>query len=347
MIVNASTLSAGNYFGQIQVRASGAGNSPTTLVILNVLPPNSTLGPEVRPSGLVFIGTADSAPGSQTVQIAHRGSGATAFKSNRLNYADVVWFSNVPRRWELCPPINRPASPYSPIFRAGARHRSGAIHAAVRRWQRADGEHSRWCLHRALCRGRQPGARVRRGRRLQPRRLAIQVTSPSPSSPRGQINQPMKPGSTSADDCGNPIKDSGGAVKVTFSTGEPGITLQHINNGRWAKTWQPKTGSPPQMVATFTVFAAASNGKTLQDQKDVAVVLDSGAAVPRGDAGPRLECSQLRRGPVGGARRPDHNLWRSPGGRSRCAFHYAGTHATERRTGAAGGPVAAPVLQQQ
>ena len=64
VIVNASTLAAGNYFGQIQVRANGAGNSPQTVsVILNVLPSNSTLGPEVRPSGLVFIGTADSAPG--------------------------------------------------------------------------------------------------------------------------------------------------------------------------------------------------------------------------------------------------------------------------------------------
>jgi len=92
VIVNASTLAAGNYFGQIQVRASGAGNSPQTVsVILNVLPPNSTLGPEVRPSGLVFIGTADSAPGSQTVQIAHRGSGAAAFKSSRS--PDFCFFS--------------------------------------------------------------------------------------------------------------------------------------------------------------------------------------------------------------------------------------------------------------
>ena len=108
VIVNAGTLSAGNYFGQIQVRASGAGNSPQTVsVILNVLPLNSTLGPEVRPSGLVFIGTADSAPGSQTVQIAHRGSGSTAFKSNRLNYADVVWFSNVPTVGVV--PANQPA----------------------------------------------------------------------------------------------------------------------------------------------------------------------------------------------------------------------------------------------
>lgn len=69
-------------------------------------------------------------------------------------------------------------------------------------------------------------------------------------------------------------------MKVTFSTGETGIALQHINNGKWSKTWQPKSGSPPQVVATCTVFAVAPNGKTLQDQKDVAIGLDAGAPVP-------------------------------------------------------------------
>ena len=34
------------------------------------------------------------------------------------------------------------------------------------------------------------------------------------------------------------------------------------------------------MVATFTVFASASGGKILQDQKDVTITLDSGAPVP-------------------------------------------------------------------
>ena len=55
-----------------------------------------------------------------------------------------------------------------------------------------------------------------------PSRLAIQVTSPSLSAPRGQINQPMSLEAQVADDCGNPIKDTNGAVKVTFSTGEAG-----------------------------------------------------------------------------------------------------------------------------
>ena len=97
VIVDGRSLAPGKYFGQIQVRSTNANNSPQTVsVILNVLPPNSKLGPEVRPTGLVFIGTADSAPGSQTVQVANRGSGTLNFKSTRLNYGNVVWFTSVP-----------------------------------------------------------------------------------------------------------------------------------------------------------------------------------------------------------------------------------------------------------
>jgi hypothetical protein len=48
--VDASRLTAGDYYGQIQVRSPGAPNSPQTIfVVLSVLPPGSNPGPEVRP----------------------------------------------------------------------------------------------------------------------------------------------------------------------------------------------------------------------------------------------------------------------------------------------------------
>src|SRR5207245_7565370 len=74
--VNVRSLSPGNYFGNVQVTAPGASNSPQTiLVVLNVLQAGSNPGPQVRPTGLVFTGIAGAGtPGSQNVM----GSNVTA-----------------------------------------------------------------------------------------------------------------------------------------------------------------------------------------------------------------------------------------------------------------------------
>jgi uncharacterized protein (TIGR03437 family) len=280
VIVSADGLTSGNYFGQIQVRANGANNSPQTVsVVLNVLGPNSTLGPEVRPSGLVFIGTADSTPGSQTVQIANRGSGTTGFKSTRLNLANVVWFSNVPAVGTV--PVNQPAQI---TVQPDLSQRSPGIDRGVITILFDDGSVQTVNILSVV----PPPGTVLSGetsRRAEPLAsgcspvsLALQVTNPPLSAPRGQINQPLSLEAQVADNCGNPVKENG-SVKVTFSTNEPAIQMQHISNGKWAKTWQPKAGSPSTMVVTFTVFAS-SGGKILQNQQDVTISLDSGAPVP-------------------------------------------------------------------
>ena len=63
----------GTYYGQISVSAAGASNSPqVALVVLNVLPPGTDPGPDVRPTGLVFIGAAGAEnPGAQDVTVAN------------------------------------------------------------------------------------------------------------------------------------------------------------------------------------------------------------------------------------------------------------------------------------
>ena len=177
-------------------------------VILNVLPPESTLGPEVRPSGLVFIGTADSTPGSQTVQIANRGSGAMGFKSNKLNFADVVWFSNVPTVGAV--PANQPARI---TVQPDLSRRTPGIDRGVITLLFDDGSvQTVNILSVVPPPGTVLGAEnVRSGgirpETALPNRLAIQVTNPPLSSPRGQINQPMSLEAQVADDCGNPIKE--------------------------------------------------------------------------------------------------------------------------------------------
>lgn len=61
--VDPSTLQPGTYYGQIQVTAPGADNSPQSVtVMLNLLPRGSNPSPDVRPTGLVFNGAAEPAP---------------------------------------------------------------------------------------------------------------------------------------------------------------------------------------------------------------------------------------------------------------------------------------------
>ncbi len=301
VIVDGSSLAPGNYFGQIQVRATNANNSPQTVsVILNVLPPNSKLGPEVRPTGLVFIGTADSAPGSQTVQVANRGSGTLNFKSTRLNYGNVVWFTSVPTVGAVA--ANQPATlTVQPDLSA----RSPGVDRGVITLLFDDGSIQTVDILSVVpppgtvlgAEGSRQGENLGGG--CNPTQLAIQVTKPSTSSPRGTINQPVSLEAEVRDDCGNVVTDSGGAVvQVTFTTHEPAIRMKYVNNNRWSGNWQPASTSPTTMVATFTVFKASSNGSLLANQKDVSITLDSGAPVPVVSPGGVLNAASFASAPL-------------------------------------------------
>ena len=46
------------------------------------------------------------------------------------------------------------------------------------------------------------------------------------------------------DDCGAPLKT--GAVGVSFSSGDPALSLIPLGDGRWTGTWQPRSGKPQQ-----------------------------------------------------------------------------------------------------
>ena len=71
--VNTAGLAAGDYYGRIDLSSPGATNSPQTVtVVLNVLPPGSNPGPQVRPTGLIFTGVAGGTnPGSQVVSVGN------------------------------------------------------------------------------------------------------------------------------------------------------------------------------------------------------------------------------------------------------------------------------------
>ena len=97
--VEPSSLGPGEYYGKLELRAQGADNSPqVATVVLNVFPGGTRLGPEVRPTAVVFVGPAGSNPGSQRVSIANTEANATSYVSvNQTIPLDTrTWLQHAP-----------------------------------------------------------------------------------------------------------------------------------------------------------------------------------------------------------------------------------------------------------
>jgi uncharacterized protein (TIGR03437 family) len=83
------------------------------------------------------------------------------------------------------------------------------------------------------------------------------------------------------DTCGAPVTNNYPAsVSVSFGLGEQAITMQHISNGKWTKTWQPQSTQPTTLTATFSLLATGPNLKPLNRQWTLPITLVSGAPVP-------------------------------------------------------------------
>ncbi|MEO7651486.1 MAG: hypothetical protein ABIZ80_13555, partial [Bryobacteraceae bacterium] len=67
------------------------------------------------------------------------------------------------------------------------------------------------------------------------------------------------------DDCGNP--QSTGSVVVTFSNGDPGVTLTSLKDGRWTGTWRARGSAGPQVTVNM---AAADPSRSLRGAAQVA-----------------------------------------------------------------------------
>ncbi len=109
--VNAKVLTPGTYYGNIQVTAPGASNSPqTVVVVLNVLAAGSNPGPQLRPSGLIFTGASGASnPGSQSVMVANVTGSPTAYGSS-VTYVSVDASGSIKYL-----PANATVAPDSPV----------------------------------------------------------------------------------------------------------------------------------------------------------------------------------------------------------------------------------------
>ena len=278
--VNAAGLAPGNYFGQVSFNAAGANNGPQIVsIVLNVYPAGTPLGPEVRPSGLVFIGTPTSAVGSQNVSISNRGTAAATFKSSDLVNGNVNWLSHVPAGGTV--QLNTPSQiTVQPDFsNRGAGVDKGAITVLF-----ADGTiQTISVLSVVPPSGAGSSSGVGASGSESPRAsgcnassLVVQPTTLTDPSSSVMLSQGANLDVRVADNCGNNIDV--GTVSATFSSKDSQLTLAHTGGGRWSKTWTPVDSSQNRVVVKFRALAGQGT-QILSGSASVTVALQS--AVPQ------------------------------------------------------------------
>lgn len=283
-----SSLQPGQYYGQIQVTAPNADNSPQTIsVVLNVLPPGTNPGPEVQPTALVFIRTGST--GSQTIQIANPTSSAVSFGSSRtFLQTGGNWFQQLPSEGTVSP-TDASRIVVQPQFQ-------GLGVGATRSFLNlgfSDGS-SRTVNVLSIVpppdSGDAKDGRIGAARCSQPS-LRVEITSLQRPQFTATIGQPARIEAKIVDDCGNPLQPSDGSplVQASFSNRDRRVDLAHIGNGVWAGTWTPVNGSGAVTLEVSALLvlggnrsqagAASHSGQLVQPGAQRAPLVAPGAVV--------------------------------------------------------------------
>lgn len=290
--INAAGLSPGDYYGQIRITAEGADNTPQTVsVVLNVLPAGSNPGPDVRPSGLVFTGLAGTTPGSQAVVVANPQSADVAFNSGRITDSGQSWFVHEPVAASIAgdQPARILVQPDFKDLTAGVRR--GAITLLF-----ADGSIRTVSLLTVVAPSVSGAEKGEPGRiyagNCTPRNLLPQFTTLRQGFTAASL-QPVTVEVRIVDDCGDAITT--GAATLGFSNGDPRLNLNHIGNGTWTATWQPRNANQPQVRVSASVFVVRG-AATLAGQTEIGGVLAGRANAPSVGAGAVVNAASYESG---------------------------------------------------
>ena len=252
--VNSTGLAPGDYYGQIQVRAPAAGNTPQVVsVVLTVLPAGSDPGPLVRPSGLIFTAVAGgAAPASQQIQVANLASARSSFISGQL---PLNLFTNQPAEGVVIP-----GQPSTIVVQPNIAGLPPQVYRGTLTLQFADGTPRTVGLLFVVVGGSAPSAKPRGRGAGNCTPAALYPLSTSLGSDFSvPVAWPVALDVKVVDDCGDPL--TGGSVVATFSNGDPPLTMASLKDGRWSGTWQARNPGASRVVVTMN---AANTGGGLR-----------------------------------------------------------------------------------
>jgi uncharacterized protein (TIGR03437 family) len=253
--VNAAALATGTYYGNVQVTAPGASNSPqTVLVVLQVLPPGSNPGPQLSPTGLVFTGIAGAVnPGSQTVSVADVTANPTTFGSS-VGYVGSTnnYISYLPQNGTVQP--GTPAqSPTRILVQPNITNLPPGVLRSAVTLVFDDGSIRNVSILSVVA---PAGTSAQESDRLAPRASGCVPSKLNPiitllgTGPVVSTGFPVPIQVDVVDDCGNP--QTTGSVVATFSNGDAPIALVSVQNGSWSATWAPLTASTAGVTVSIT-----------------------------------------------------------------------------------------------
>ena len=234
---NPSGLAAGVYYGIVTLTPKdGLHPAVSISVVLDIVPPNTSVPPLVNPTGLVFLATPGAVLNSQTVSISNVTShavGATLTASG-----STAWLS------------------FTPKFVVAPAGQTGTFSVAVATTNLAVGVY-RGSINLAftdtttqvvdvlLVIAPVP-SQTSQALRKEPRGAAASACTPTVLLP---VFTTLATGFSApdawptplvvnvVDDCTNPL--TAGAVTVSFGNGDPPLALLSLGDGNWTSTWVP------------------------------------------------------------------------------------------------------------
>jgi uncharacterized protein (TIGR03437 family) len=253
---DATNLSAGNYYALIKVDSGGADNAPQYVtVVLNVSPNTGQPVIAISPSGAI----ATAQVGSTSVilpsiYVYDLSGHPVSFTSGAATFDSGNWLFYSP---SIVSGLSSPVR-IDPV--ADSRKLVAGVHRGAITLQFADGSTSVVSvllqmtppLHRLRPRGERA---LTESVKTQPldesdcvaNSVTIQYTAASGYQvaagwPATLIVQAI-------DNCSQPF--STGSIVASFSTGEPPISLQYVQNGAWSQSWTPNPGSAASVQVSF------------------------------------------------------------------------------------------------
>jgi uncharacterized protein (TIGR03437 family) len=280
---NPSSLAPGTYYGQVQVNAPGAPNTPQVAsVVLNIAAPTANTAPVAQPTGLVFVsppGTTN--PPAQSVTLTELQSTGEPFTiTSTFVGSSTSWFTFTPNSGNVQPnqPVNIQVQPNVTGLATGIY--TGALNITFSR------ESITRQIDLLMVIG-EPAGPVTGAARTH----ATSQTSCTPSVLLPVFTLlgsnftvpsawPVAISVNVVDDCGNAL--TSGSVVTNFSNGDAAISLLPSGGGNWSGTWGPTNAVTPALKVTAT---AATNNLALQGTATIGGTLNANPGVPIVNAG--------------------------------------------------------------
>ena len=280
--VNPANLPPGDYYGQIRIDAPPAPNSPRFLsVVLNVSAANVNPGPTLDQTGLVFISLLSGAdPATQSIKITNVTSRASSFTAAVSALSTQNPFAVTPATGSVAP--TQPASVSVQAKTAGLP--AGAYRGSLT-LQFPQDNTSRvvdllLVITPVLITGQSEARFIEAAGACKPTKL-LPVFTLLGASFNIAVAWPTPIEVKVVDDCGALL--SNGSVTVTFSNGDPQISLVYSQDGRWSGTWaavNPRssslTVSATARQTDLSLVGSTQIGGSAQTNPDVPILALNG-----------------------------------------------------------------------